>query len=363
METERIGMYETSRAAQVSRHGWADLLRPEDLYLDQRWLLVAERTAGCPMHYMVLEKNRVGVAGLATALADETAPWVLGRPDTLLEFSAEAGRPGAAEIIAALPGIPAQSLLPALVCGGRHMGRSRVVRRAGAARELVETLVVRAEELARQRGAASVAYPFVEESDTLLREVLEARGYLCHESGRYSTLRVGPSGFEEYLAGLSSGRRGAVRKERRKIRAAGVEMRMEPLSADLFPRLGELEEQLMAKYQISWTAAQTEHVLREMRDAFGDDATAVLAVAEGEIRGFVTFVKFKHHWHARQAGFDYAFQKQLALYFETLFYFPIEAASRLGVSVLHYGLGSEETKLSRGCTAETQYEYLLPLAT
>lgn len=361
MEREYTALYESDRAAQVTRRGWEDLLRAEDLYLGERWLQVAERTAGCPMHYLLREQDGVAYAGLATALADRSAPWVLGRPDTLLEFSAEAGRPGAAEILAALPGKDAASLLPTLVCGGRHMGRSRVVRREDAGRESVEALVARAEELAADRGAASVAFPFVEEDDALLRDVLDARGYLCHESGRYSTLRIGPGGFAQYLDGLSPVRRRSVLTERRKIREAGLELRLEPLSDALIPRLGQLEQQLMAKYGIAWTAAQTEQVLREMLEAFGEDVTVAVAFADGQIRGFTTLLRFRDHWYARQGGFDYAYQKKLALYFETVYYFPLEAGVRLGIGAIHYGLGSEETKLSRGCTAQTQYGYLLPL--
>ncbi|MFE4974502.1 GNAT family N-acetyltransferase [Kitasatospora sp. NPDC056651] len=355
--------FETAESAEVARRGWAELLRPEDLYLGERWLKVAERTAGCPMRYLLHDEDGVPTAGLATALADATAPWVLGRPDTLLGFSAEAGRPGAAEILAALPGPPADSLLPTLVCGGRHMGRSRVVTRAGTGRAAIEALVARAEELAAEQGAASVAFPFVEEGDAPLRAVLEARGYLRHESGRYSTLAVGPGGFEEYLTGFSGTRRRSVQAERRRIRAAGVELRIEPLSAGLVPRLGELEAQLMAKYGITWTAAQTEEVLGEMLAAFGEDVLVVLAEADGAIRGFATLLEFRGHWYARQSGFDYAYQseKKLALYFETVYYFPVEAAARRGIGAIQFGLGSEDTKLSRGCTAETQYGYLLPL--
>ncbi|PKT69321.1 GNAT family N-acetyltransferase [Streptomyces populi] len=363
MSTDRTTVRAFSRAADVPRAPWAALLRPEDLYLGERWLAVAERTAGCPMRYLTLDDGEGrSVAGLATALAGDDAPWVLGRPDTLLEFSAKDGREGAAEILAGLPAGPAESLLPALVCGGRHMGRSRVPRLPGTGRAEVEALVAEAERHAAEQGAASVAYPFVEEGDTLLRQVLADRGYLCHESGRYSSLRVGEGGFEDYLGLVSARRRRRILTERRRIQEAGIELRIEPLSAGIVPRLGELEAQLMAKYGVAWTAGQTEQVLHEMLAAFGTDAQVVLAVGDGDVRGFATLLQFGNHWYARQGGFDYAYQDRLPLYFETVYYFPVEAAARRGIEAIHYGLGSEEAKLSRGCTAESQYSYLLPLA-
>ncbi|MGW1022871.1 GNAT family N-acetyltransferase [Streptomyces sp. NPDC002577] len=358
---------EVTRAADLPHDAWPALLRPEDLFLGARWLEVAERTARADMRYFLLEHGGTTVAGLATALADTSAPWVLGRPDTLLEASAAAGRPGAREVLARLSGPPADRLLPTLVCGGRHMGRSRVPRLTGTGRAEVTALVARAEEHARARGARSVAYPFVEESDEVLRHVLDERGYLSHVSGLYSSLTVKPGGFDAYLDCVPSPRRRrGVRDDRRRIAEAGVTLRLAPLSAELIPRLGELEAQLMAKYDVAWTAAQTEQVLRETLDTFGANARTVLAEADGEIRGFCTLLSFRGHWYARQGGFDYAYQQhahrqKLPLYFETVYYFPVEAAARLGIEAIHYGLGSEEAKRSRGCTAETQYAYLLPL--
>ncbi|MGC5363879.1 GNAT family N-acetyltransferase [Streptomyces sp. DT24] len=376
MTVEHV-LRETTRVDDVLALGWEDLLRPEDLFLGGDWLRVAQRTAGSPMRYVArlggdgAAGNGAGAgagpdlpvidAALATALATEKSPWVLGRPDTLLRFSAEAGRAGAAELLAELPGPPAEALLPSLVCGGRHMGRSRVPRGPATGRTAVAQLVARAEEIAVEHEAASVAFPFVEGGDEVLRQVLADRGYRSHLSGRYSSLPVTPGGFEDYLLRLSAKRRRRVRTERRRLAEAGVEMRMETLSTALIPRLGRLEEELMAKYGIAWTAAQTEEVLREMAANFGDDAVVTLAVGDGLIRGFGTMIRFRDHWYARQAGFDYGYQRKLALYFETLYYFPVEMAARNGITTIHYGLGSEEAKLSRGCVAEDQFAYVLRL--
>ncbi|WP_405805377.1 GNAT family N-acetyltransferase [Streptomyces sp. NBC_00210] len=364
MSTERITLHTYVQSADVPYAAWARLLRPEDLYLDEHWLRVAERTAGCPMRYALLHRGGVPVAGLATALADKRAPWVLARPDTLLEFSAKDGRPGAGELLEALPGTPADALLPTLVCGGRHMGRSRVVARPEVTHPDVEALVAWAEELAVEQGAASVAYPFVEESDKVLRQVLRERGYLSHESGRYSMLSVPPGGFDDYLLQVSAHRRSRILTERRRISEAGIRMRIELLRAELIPRLGELEYQLMEKYGVAWSPEQTGQVLGEMLAEFGEDVRVVLAEGDGEVRGFATILQFRGHWYARQSGFDYAYQDKLGklpLYFETVYYFPVEEAARLGISTIHYGLGSEGAKLSRGCTAEPQYSYLLPV--
>ncbi|MEV6843672.1 GNAT family N-acetyltransferase [Actinoplanes sp. NPDC051411] len=357
------GLSEVDRAQDAVRQGWDELVGPDDVFLGSRWLEVAERTAGARMRYLLCDGPDGPVAALATALATEESPWVLGRPDTLLGFSAEQDRPGARDVLAALG--PAGRLLPSLVCGGRHMGRSRVLRRAGLtearAAELVTGLVSRAERIAAESGARSVAFPFVDERDVLLRRVLDGRGYLAHQSGRYSRLPIETDGFDGLLRRLSPKRRRRVLAERRHVAAAGVTTRIVPLDPGLIPRLGALEEQLMRKYGLSWTADQTAATLHEMLAAFGDDLQVCLAYGDGEVRGFGTLLRHQDQWYARQAGFDYDYQGSLPLYFEVLYYRPAEAAPGLGITGIHYGMGSEEAKRSRGCLADDQIAYLLPV--
>ncbi|KAB1935301.1 GNAT family N-acetyltransferase [Micromonospora sp. ALFpr18c] len=360
------GLTEVDSAAEAVRLGWDRLVGPDDLFLGARWLEVAERTAGAPMRYLLRGGPDGPVAALATALATESSPWVLGRPDTLLGFSADDDRPGARDLLDRLGTSAGPRLLPSLVCGGRHMGRSRVLRdpglTAGEATGLITELVSRAERFAAESGARSVAFPFVDEPDDLLREVLSARGYLSHQSGRYSRLPLASDGFEGLLARLSPKRRRRVLAERRHVAAAGVTVGIGPLDPALIPRLGVLEEELMHKYGLTWTAAQTEATLREMLDVFGDELQICTAVGDGEVRGFGTLLRHQGQWYARQAGFDYAWQGALPLYFEVLYYRPAELAPSHGITGIHYGMGSEEAKRSRGCLAADQNAFLLPLA-
>ncbi|HKE99177.1 MAG TPA: GNAT family N-acetyltransferase [Actinomycetes bacterium] len=362
------GVRVVDSAAQVPATAWDALVGPEDLFLSSRWLRVAEATAGVPMRYLLLARGGRPVAGLPAALAGTAAPWLSGRPDTLLERCAREGMPGAAECRGALPVDLAGALLPSLVCGGRHLGRTRVVggpaagavngdgtRAAGAAAELVAA----AERLARTLGARSVAFLYVDDRDAALRGALAARGYAGHVSGSYSWLPLAPGGFSGWLAGLSAHRRRRVLADRRRLEAAGVQVRLEPLTAAAIPRLAELEAELLTRYGLRWVPAQSERVLRRVLAELGGDALVSVASGGGGVRGFALVLRHGPAWFAHRAGFDYAWQGRLPLYFEVLYHHLIEQAPAAGVTAIHYGTGSAQAKRSRGCLAADQHAFLL----
>jgi predicted N-acyltransferase len=123
--------------------------------------------------------------------------------------------------------------------------------------------------------------------------------------------------------------------------------------------LAELECQLFAKYGMShWRADLSERVLRRIHTVLGEDAFVSLARADGEICGFALILRFRNAWFAHRAGFDYSYQQKLPLYYETVFYRLVEAAGNEGIETIHYGAGSTEAKLSRGCLSATQRCYL-----
>ncbi|WP_330330968.1 GNAT family N-acetyltransferase [Streptomyces sp. NBC_00536] len=358
------GVRAVERAADLPGEGWDALAGPYDIFLTRRWLDVVEATAGVPMTYLWTERAGRLVAGLATATATTSVPWALGRPDVVLPNSAEAALPGAAELLAALGDDPSRALMPALVAGGRHVGSTRVLRSPDATTEDVEALVAAAEALAREAGLASVCFLYLDEGDADLAGTLDRRGYLSCTTGRYSTLRVPRDGFDGYLASLPRKRRGSVAAERRRMRESQARVGIESLDTADLARCAELESSLLAKYGIDIRPDQVLAQIRQVRDCFGDDAFAVVAHAEGEVRGFGLILRHGDHWYARQTGYDYAYQERsgLPLYFELLYYRLLEEAAAAGVTTLHYGLGSEQAKRSRGCTATEQRCHLLPLA-
>ncbi|MER5950168.1 GNAT family N-acetyltransferase [Streptomyces sp. NPDC001904] len=352
-----------SRAAELPRAGWDALAGPYDIFLTCRWLDVVEATAGVPMTYLWVERAGRQVAALATATATASVPWALGRPDVVLRNSAKDELPDAAAMLASI-GEPTSTLMPALVAGGRHIGNTRVLRSPDATDSDVESLVVAAELLAQEAGLASVCFLYLGEQDEALARALGDRGYRTYTTGHYSTLQLpADGGFDGYLAALTSKRRISVATERRRIRESDVRVRLSSLAETDLARCADLESGLLAKYGIDIGPDTVLAQIRQVRDCFGEDAFAVVAEAEGAIRGYGLILRHGDHWYVRQTGYDYAYQERtkLPLYFEILYYKLIEEAAAAGVETLHYGLGSERAKRSRGCTALRQQCHVLRL--
>jgi hypothetical protein len=362
---DRTGVHRIGSAAELPEAGWERLLGPEDFFQSPRWLAVQEVNGATTLDFILRYRSGVPVAGLVTAWADPSVPWLLARPDTLLAMSEADQREGAGHCLAEVAGGDPATLLPSLVCGGRHLGRTRALTAPEAEPSDVDAVVAYAERLARERGAASVCFPHLDVRDAALAEVLRHRGYAWHTSEWYSWLPVPAGGFDEYLAGMTQHRRRRVRGERRMLDAAGVEVRIEPLTAILTARLGQLDANLLAKYGNPASPEFSAKVLARIAEIMGEDALTSVARLDSEIVGFGLVLRWSargdQQWFGHRAGFDYQAKGELPLYYDVLYYRVLEAAAAAGASVLHAGVGSTPAKLARGCLSSEQRSYLLRL--
>ncbi|MFW5418386.1 GNAT family N-acetyltransferase [Nocardiopsis sp. CNT-189] len=338
--------------SEVPPSAWDRLCGPDDLYSTHRWLGIVERADGRPTR-LLLAGGGGEAAGLAMVLADARTGRTSDRVDRMVAEAADPAR--VPEGWRRDPG----SLLPVMVCGGRHNGRSRVLSAGRGADGPTGALVARAEREAAEAGAASVCFPYVDAADTALRRVLGRRGYTAFPVGPDHRLDVPPGGFEGYLAGLSRVRRKSVRAERRRIGRAGVGVRAGPLAEAPLEALAELERRGEEKYGRRRDPSRAAAHLAEVAEAFGDRALVLTAHAGGAVRGFSLLLGHRDRWYLRTSGFDYAFQRTLPLYFELYFYRPVELAAEHGAAAIVYELGADEAKRSRGCRAFPQYCHVL----
>ncbi|MFI1483842.1 GNAT family N-acetyltransferase [Streptomyces sp. NPDC020747] len=352
-------------AAGLPGSGWPDLVGPEDFFQTPRWLAVQERNSGTTMDFLVRRRADMPVAALVTAWADDSVPWLLARPDAMLARALEDRTPDVEACLVDVAGGDPASLLPSLVCGGRHLGRTRPLAAPEALPSDVEALVTEAEQLAEDRGAASVCFPHVDERDTGLVELLRHRGYRSHPSAHYAWLPIPPGGWDQFLAEMSKHRRRRVRLERRALDEAKVEVRIEPLTQDLVPRLGELDCNLLRKYGNPASPEHSAGLLSWIAEVMGDDVMVSVARKDNNVIGFGMVLRSRsrgrEEWFGHRAGFDYDAQGKLPLYYDVLYYRVLEAAAQEGVSVLHAGIGSVEAKLARGCLASQEHSFLLRL--
>ncbi|MER5433729.1 GNAT family N-acetyltransferase [Streptomyces sp. NPDC002588] len=353
-----IDQWRTPEEARAA--GWAALVGGEDFFLTPDWMRVLQDSAGAWMGYLTATEDARLVAALAMVLADRGSPWALGRTDLLIRHCAREGMTGAGDVLAGF-GDP-DRLMPSMMCGGRHLGRTRLLLHPDATAQSAHRLVEQAERTAALHGCRSVCFPYVDASDRLQREVLRERGYTSHVSGEFATLTLPGEGFMDYAMALPSRRSRRVRAERRRIEASDAVIGLEPLDPAEVPRLAALETQLFAKYGMTgWDPRRSEAVLYAAAERLGDRALVSKAVLDGRIVGFGLVLAHGGDWFAHRAGFDYAAQGALPLYYELLYYTLADHAGRHGVKTVHYGIGSTDAKVSRGCALSTQYLYVKEL--
>jgi hypothetical protein len=353
-------VWTTDSMAQARETGWDAVVPPDDLFRSPGWLaLESEQTNIPPRYYLAGEPGRAE-AGLSCYPLDASSePWPFMRVDRTVRMLADAH--GAEPDEATARAVDA--LLPTRLFGGRRVPNTALVTAPGLPedrrRHRIAELVATAEDDARAAGAASSAYLFVAASDTGLRDTLRERGYAEFPTARYSTLRLPEPGFEGYLSLLPNDRRRKVRYERRRLEAAGVGFRVEPLTPDLTGELVPLLLKHGSKYGHAYAPEAMTRTLELHAAHCGADAEVITArSADGAVRGFSLVVRRGTRLYIRLTGYDYDWQGKLPLYFALCFYEPVEHASRIGATTLDYAVASEATKRSRGCTQERRFGYV-----
>ncbi|MEJ8642519.1 GNAT family N-acetyltransferase [Streptomyces sp. MS1.HAVA.3] len=304
------------------------------------------------LHRVTGRPGRGGPARLSVAPG---TPFVFCSPsrvvDTVHREATGQGAPWAAE------------LLPALACGGRNPSHTK----AGLAgdlgpdaqHEVLAELVGAAEEEALQAKLEAVSFLYVDEDDAPLRTVLEGRGYAALPGQTAYSLAVPEQGgFDAYLARFGTRRRGKLNRELRSLDEADLSYRTQPLTEQLIGELAPLELALYAKYGTPADAAAFKAVLRSIAANTASAARVTTAHVEGQLAGFALTFTHRGELYARQAGFDYAVQGKIPLYFGLVYYELLRLALREGISHIHYSTGSDRAKLSRGCTPRRQIAYI-----
>lgn len=345
--------------AEASRAGWDDLTPSWDLFHSADWLsLESEQTNLAPRFHLAGEDGAQPEAALACFPLDTASePWPFMRVDRTLRMLAD--RHGAPVPAGALD---PDGLLPTSLGGSRRVPDSLLLTEPDSSaerrRDLTRELVTVAEKEARADGFHSSTYLYVNETDPL-REVLRDHGYAEFPTARYSTLHLPEPGFGAYLGSLPSVRRRKVAKERRDLEGLGLGIEVCPLTRELVPELVPLMAEHGAKYGHSYAEETLARSLELHIRHCGDMLYAITArSADGVLRGFSAFVHRGSRLYLRQTGYDYGWLGKAPLYFELIFYAPIDYAGRVGATAVDYAVESERTKRSRGCTLQQRYGYL-----
>ncbi|MGN9810404.1 GNAT family N-acetyltransferase [Micromonospora sp. BQ11] len=329
---------------------WDDLFPVRGMFAGSAWCRHADRTADRPPAHVT-----VGAHGaLPCYPLDAASPYVFCRTDQVVAEIAE-------RTTGTVPAWAAD-LAPTLSCGGRNPGHSRLGVHPDlvpAARDAaLDTLVGLAERRARDLDLASVGFLYVDADDQPSRAALRRAGYTELPSETAYLLDVPPGDFGAYLARFDYRHRTKINRDLRALREGGVTYRETALSEAVVGQLVPLEQALYRRHGTDADPATLARVLHSIAVHLGDDARVLLAEIDGAIAGFVLVLRRGRERYARQAGFDYARQGRLPLYFGLVYYELIRCAQLDGVTTVHYGTGADRAKLSRGCRALAQLAYV-----
>lgn len=323
---------------------WDAVQSPRGFYASTPWLRHAHATANPAPWYATV----AGSAGLLAALPayplTARSPYLFCRTDKVLEEIHRVAWTG--------------DLMPTLACGGRNPAHTGVGVAPGVEPgPVLATVVAEVEARSRAAGLRSMAFLYVDEDDTALREVLDHSGYASTRSDTAYVLDV-PESFAAYLMGHRHGRRNTIRREQRTLAAAGVTYRTEPLTDELADLVAPLELALYARHGTRPDAAAFRTVLRSIARHCAGIAYVVTAHLDGRLAGFVLVFRWRGEVYARQVGFDYPLVGRLPVYFGLVYYELIRLAAGWGARRIHYSTGSGEAKQLRGCRGVGQWAYV-----
>jgi predicted N-acyltransferase len=341
--------------ATVGKNGWDQLTHPS-IYNSYDWLTARSRfIAGTPKFIFVTANSNTPIAGFPCYLVGENShpgyePIGLLTDEGLLHGATDVEAGDIYRLRDTLR-LRMSECRPAIAvtAPGRAGGISYSKHISPRTRRRVaELAVAAAEREAGAEGARTVSWMYIlEGQDDALDEVLRDRGYASVVMGAECYMPVTWSSFDDYLFSFRSTHRNKIRREMAALIAADV--RVDEHGGEILgPDLARLEQQWRAKYgRVSSISAILDEYTG-MRHHMDNRLHVFTASRNNRFLGFTTFLANGDVWYAGLGGFDYS-ATDLFLYYNLLFYYPLQSAIRQGVSCIRYTQKSYEAKRSRGC--------------
>jgi len=219
----------------------------------------------------------------------------------------------------------------------------RVLTAAGADRDNIATgLIGLAQEWSGAQNLSSLHWLFTGADDTLR---LEEQGLLLRLGCQFHWQNQGYRDFDDYLEGFNSRKRKKVRRERRYVQQAGIEIRtLNGLEASA-AELETMHHYYRSTFDKKWGHATLNlGFFRDLATTMGEQLIFIIASKDGRdvagaicLRGADTL--YGRHWGCDQ---DYH-----SLHFEACYYQGIDYCIRHGLR--HFEPGAQgEHKISRG---------------
>lgn len=348
---------------------WDRLAHPS-FYLSSDWLRARSRTIKAAERFvLVSDEEDSPLVGVPGYLADGSAHpgFDPARVLTFSDLTDPDAEPvsGAVEALAQLRAAlreRAGDWLPSLVVGtpARYGGISYAPGLAGdGARAALGTAIDAVERQATADAARSICwFYFAEDEDPLLDVMLRERGYLSFVVDAECYLPIVWQDFGGYLSSFKAEGRRKIRYEMAAFDAAGVKVELhggEALGSDL----AALERQWRLKYGRTPPLTEIVADYEELRSYLSSSLRVFVATLAGRPIGFTVFLEQGDTWYSRFGGFDYSVGN-LFLYYNLLFYRPIQVFVERKARYARYALKSYQAKRSRGCLLRNVLAYVRP---
>ncbi|MFJ6784941.1 peptidogalycan biosysnthesis protein [Streptomyces yangpuensis] len=320
---------------------WERLARPAGLYLSHRWLAGEEDDPTADTTYALVRDHD------GTLLAAAPLHLVHEEPN-------DAYRP--ADVLPPQPGPgPGPGLRPRVIAGARRGYRNTALTAPGldaVRRDTCLTLLRdAARDLARRNGTTHW-WPYLTAEATALLAPLYADEpvHLEHDA----LIPLPGTDFEAYLASLPARRRVGVRRERREFTAAGPDVRHLVL-ADCADDAGVLLAGHQQDHGHDRDGIDAMTALLKRQAASMGSAARVVAAYEGRrMTGFCLYYHYAATTWIRAVAVDRTHPAP-HMYFNLMYYLPIEDAYAHGTTALHAGMTTIEPKRRRGALISGLY--------
>lgn len=326
-----MGMTVTSHASVDDIAGADALFAGAALYESRDWLRYCERLSGHRMTYLVA-RGASGVPSGLTATRNVLPGQVMALYDLGTLF--DGWRPAALypNVVAAVSGSHYVDLVrPGADAVGTRAALGAALAEQGC--DVAAALYVDSAESASQLSTSmGGSPPFAFAAQTVL-------------AGEWAS-------FDGYLASLSRSRRNKVRRELRDCQ--DVRLSVHSGTEGLDEDTARLQLELRDKYAVGGSLDGILADYENLRATVADRVVVVRAEHGGHLVGMSLALLDGDRLHVRLVGFDYA-RKVDFLYFNVLFYAPIEWGSRHGITSYAFGTSSYAAKLARGCVAQPLY--------
>jgi uncharacterized protein len=338
--------------AAVPRSEWERLASGAPLFAGYAWLEMIERDRRVPAHYLLARRQSSELVGALPLYVVESPRTI----DAAYDFSRGLFT-GRAERLDAFP---------AVLLGSRSGYTNGPLTRADLAQEerseILEALFERAVEVARERGAHTVAAMYLPPS---AYDVAAARleGAVAWFAGAHARIDVPESWstLGDYLASLKHSRRAQIKRDLTRFATSGYRVYERPL-ADVYGDVAPLVANLNARHGLDVRPDEMEVWLELRAAALGERAAVYLCESSDRLVACSIVYESADELYLGGVGFDLE-RRSLdgRAYFALAFYMPLERAIRARRRVFHLGPGASDAKVRRGARLEPLWTLVLPL--